>query len=78
MSNINWKEDELAKCPFYTRDATSVIVCESPVEYADATTALYTTPAGKKKDFMNKYCRGLWETCPIARDVMRKYESEES
>ena len=74
----SWKEDELAKCPFYVRHGGRVIVCESPVEYEETTTILYTTPKGSNKKFMDKYCRGLWGCCPIARDVQRKYDREES
>lgn len=77
MSNTRWKEDELAKCPFYIHHAVTVIVCEAPCEYEEASNTLYTMPKGKRSVFMDKYCRGLWQTCPIARDIMRKYEKEE-
>ena len=74
----NWIEDDQVKCPFYNRSTIKVIVCESPSEYSETQTSLYVTPAGNRNNYMNKYCRGLWEECPIARDVKRKYEEREN
>ncbi len=70
---MNWKEDGFAKCPFYIRHGGKVIVCESPLEYNNADTVLYTTPRGDRGRFMERYCRCNWESCPIARDIQRKY-----
>lgn len=72
--NINWTEDGFTKCPFYYRHSGGVIACESPVEYDGVGTSLYVTPTGSRKDYMNKYCRGQWNACPIARDIQRKYD----
>lgn len=75
---MKWKECELVRCPFYMRHGGENIVCESIKEYSETQTRLYVTPDGNRNDYMNKYCRGLWEACPIARDIKRKYEESES
>lgn len=78
MSKASWQEDMLAKCPFYVHHSQTIIVCESPLETEETTNVLYTTPKSKKSIFMDKYCRNMWQTCPIARAINRKYEGDES
>ena len=70
---MKWREDELAKCPFYIRDGSETIVCESPGDYPLCTARLYIQP-DNKRTYMDTYCREGYTNCPIYNHIMEKYE----
>lgn len=73
---MKWREDRDTLCPFYIRDSSTELICESPFAYKDIDTKVLLHPYQKAKH-MNEFCRSRYTQCPVYIDVMRKYEKEQ-
>lgn len=53
----------MAVCPFYCEEQSKVIFCEGPLPGSSLRLGYRGSAAPHKE----RYCRGRWEDCPIAK-----------
>lgn len=66
----SWESVDVG-CPFYRASDGVYIRCEGIVG-----TSMTMTFAGRKKKaaLMEQYCNSQWETCPLHKAIVAKYE----
>ena len=61
-------------CPFYVREADKSISCEG---FYDNNTLMTKFPSkDSKREFMARKCENAYQSCMLARALIRKYEGE--
>lgn len=63
-----------AICPFYRSEEKQKVYCEGVKR--ESSIHLAFGDAKDLKTYMDKHCRGGYETCIIAQALLRKYEDE--
>lgn len=67
----HYREDELAKCPFYKKDSKIEIKCEGIC----GTHVMHIfRNKSDKESYMYDFCRGLWEGCEYAIMLEARYD----
>lgn len=69
----NKEIDVKAVCPFYRREGHFTITCEGVM--GRDTVNVFERIRDKVRQ-EKRFCCGAWESCPLARTVMGKYEDE--
>lgn len=72
----NWKGGANTICPYYIKEATFSITCESTIEHAVNVIRFMTRELKEEyqHDFCEDYC---FRGCPIAQLLEERYKEEE-
>lgn len=69
-----YTEDPLVQCPYYRDEVPQTLRCEG----VEDSCGLHLGFSGRnqKRDYKDRFCRGGWKKCLVARMLNAKYDYE--